>query len=96
MTEKMSLEDLRKKLTEVTLEIFRLCGERLRLVEEIAEIKAREKIPIENMKVEEELRNKVLHLCKTCDLDEDFCLRLLEILLDESKRVQREILRLKS
>ena len=85
-----SLDELRKRIESVTLEIFSLCGERLRLARQIGEIKARRGIPVENAEVEQKLEAKVLEHCKKHDLDEDFCLKLLHILLEESKRVQRE------
>jgi len=88
-----TLEELRKNMEEVTLEIFRLCGERIRFAEKIGKIKAEENMPIKDSKVEEELRKEVLRECQKFGLKTDFCNKLLKLLLDESKKVQREVLR---
>jgi len=87
------LAESRKDITSVTLEIFRLCGERLRIAEKIGDIKACRKLPVENLHVEEELRNKVLEVCRENSIDTGFCVKLLDLLLQESKRVQREAVR---
>ncbi len=93
MAGEVDLAELRKGITGVTLEIFRLCGERLRIAEKIGEIKACRKLPVENLHVEEELRNKVLEVCRENSIDTGFCVKLLDLLLQESKRVQGEALR---
>jgi len=87
------LAELRKDITRVTLEIFRLCGERLRIAEKIGEIKACRKLPVENLHAEEELRNKVLDVCRENSIDTGFCVKLLDLLLQESKKVQGEAAR---
>ena len=92
MAAEADLAELRKDITRVTLEIFHLCGERLRIAGEIGEIKARAKLPAENLHAEKELRNKVLDVCRENSIDLGFCVRLLDLLLQESKRVQREVL----
>ena len=93
MAAEADLAELRKDIARVTLEIFRLCGERLRIAGKIGEIKARERLPVENLHVEEELRNKVFEVCRENSIDTGFCVKLLDLLLQESKRVQREALR---
>jgi len=57
----------------------------------MGEIKVSKGIPVENMQVEKELKTKVLEQCRKHGLDESFCLRLLQLLLEESKRVQRNV-----
>jgi len=91
LSEKTEIEDIRKQLEKVTLEIFSLCEKRLQLSKKIGEIKADAGMPIENMPVEQNLKTKVLEKCRKKGLDEKFCLNLLQLLLEESKRVQREI-----
>jgi chorismate mutase len=93
MATETSLKDLRDKISEVTLEIFRLCAKRFQLAKKVAEIKALENKPIKNLKIEKELREEVLNMCQKCGMDKGFCIDLLELLLDESKRVQRETLK---
>lgn len=90
MAGEADLAELRKDITRVTLEIFRLCGERIRIAEKIGEIKSCSKLPVDNLHVEEELRNKVLEVCRENSVDTGFCVKLLDLLLQESKRVQEE------
>ena len=88
MAAEAELAELRKEIAGVTVEVFRLCGERLRIARKIGEIKARMKLTVENLHVEEELRNEVLDVCRRDGVDTGFCVRLLDLLLEESKRVQ--------
>ena len=76
----------------LTLEIIRLAGERLTLAKKIGEIKAQRNMPIEDPRVEQELREKVVELSKKLNMDVNFSLNLLNLLIEESKRVQREIM----
>jgi len=91
LSDKSAISELRKEITKVTLEIFRLCGERFQLAKKMGEVKAQEDMPIESLEVEQKLRREVLDVCRTCGMDIGFCLRLLGLMLDESKRIQREI-----
>ncbi|MBS7615365.1 chorismate mutase [Candidatus Bathyarchaeota archaeon] len=93
MSENIEIEDVRKQLEKVTLEIFSLCETRLQLSKKIGELKADAGMPIENTHVEQSLKNKVLEKCRKQGLDEKFCLNLLHLLLEESKRVQRDIVK---
>lgn len=86
------LAELREEIARVTFEIFRLCGERLQLARKTGELKAHENMPLEDLKVEEELRENVLSVCRASGLDTGFCGKLLDLLLDESKRIQRDVL----
>ena len=86
------LEDLRRRVEEVTLEILRLCAERLKLVGRIGEVKRELGIPVEVREVEERLKRTILEGCKAYNLNEVFGLKLLELLLEESKGMQRRIL----
>jgi chorismate mutase len=96
LAENKDLEELRKKINKITLRIISLCGKRLLLAKEIAKIKYQGNMPIENLKVEEELKNKSFEVCRRYGMDENFCFKLLELILDESKRVQRDLIRLRS
>ncbi len=91
MSEKNDIEEVRKKIEKVTLEIFSSCEKRLQLSKKMGEIKASKGIPVENEQVERELKDKVLEQCRKQGLDEKFCSKLLELFLEESKRVQRNI-----
>lgn len=86
------LRALRDEMSRLTLEIIRLAGERLTLARKIGEIKAQNNLPIEDPAVENELKIKVIDLCQKYGIDINFSLRLLELLLEESKRIQREVM----
>ena len=88
-----SIDKLRKRIERVTLEIFDLCGERFQLAKQIGEIKAHEGIPVENAEIEQKLRARVMEQCKKNNLDEKFGLKLLHLLLEESKQVQRDAIK---
>ncbi len=88
-----SIDEMRKRIDRVTLEIFDLCGERLQLVKQIGEIKAREGIAIENAKIEQKLKVRVLMQCKKYGINEKFGSKLLQLLLEESKQVQRDAIK---
>ncbi len=93
MSEMTRIAELRREITDVTLEILRLCGERLRIAEKIGEIKARRNLPVEDLKVEEELRDRVLEACRADRIDTGFCVKLLDLLLEESRKVQEDVLK---
>ena len=86
------LSGLRSEIMRLTLEIIRLAGERLTLAKKIGEIKAQRNMPIEDSRVEQELREKVAELSKKLNMDVNFSLNLLNLLIEESKRVQRKIM----
>jgi len=92
MSERDELESLRHKVNKVTVEIIRLCGERFSLARKIGEMKARMGFPIEDLKVEEKLRREVLEKCSVFGVDAEFGLRILDLLLEESKRNQRNMI----
>lgn len=93
MNENEDLKNLRNEMTKITLEIIRLSGKRLVLARKIGEIKARRGMEVEDPKVELELKNKVIELSREHNIDTDFSLKLLNILIEESKRAQRDIKR---
>jgi len=86
------LKILRDRVAELTLEIIRLSGERLFLARKIGEIKAQNRMPVDDPSVESELRDKVIDLSRKYGIDINFSLKILNLLIEESKRVQREII----
>jgi len=90
MEQKRSLEELREEIRQVTVEIIRLAGERLSLAKKIGKLKREMGMPIEDPKAEEELRRLILEKCQAYSVDSRFGLKLLSLLIDESKRIQRE------
>jgi len=92
----MDLEKLREEIAAVTLEILDLCRKRFELARKIAVIKAEKGFPIENSEIERRLKRRILDFCRANNLDDKFCIRLFELLISESKRVQEEIMRSRS
>jgi aspartate aminotransferase len=84
------LDILRDKVRSVTTEIMRTAQERLELARKIGEVKSRLGIDIKDEKVEEEVRLSVISLAEEIGMSSEFALQLLNLLLAESKNVQRE------
>ena len=84
------LEDKRSKVKDITLEIMRLVKQRLDLVKEIGAIKQELGLSIIDKQAEDELRASVLELSNSIGLDKGFALRLLNILIRESIRLQNK------
>jgi len=91
MIERDELENLRNDISKVTIEIIRLCGQRLSLARKVGQIKVQRGFPTEDLKVEENLRREILEKCQFFGVNAQFGLKLLDLLLDESKRVQRNL-----
>jgi len=85
-----SLDELREEVKKATLEMLRLVGKRLSLAKKIGEIKRQKGLPIEDLKAEKELKRIVLEKCRVYGVDDRFGLKLLNLLIDEAKRVQSE------
>ena len=90
MNEESNLDTLREEIIKVTVEIISLTAKRLSLAKKIGETKRSRDLPIEDLKVERELKRIVLEECKTQNVDSGFGLKLLNLLIDEAKRVQME------
>lgn len=86
------LERLRKEIADVTFEIIDLCSKRIKLARKIAAVKLEKGISIEDLEVERKLRRQALEICLREGVNEDFCNRLLDLLISESKRVQEVIM----
>jgi aspartate aminotransferase len=82
------LEALREKVRLVTADIVRDVHKRMDLAKQIGEIKGRLGIDVRDEKVEQEVRNNVLALADEIGMNQEFMLRLLNILLEESESLQ--------
>jgi len=92
LVHRSELESLRREISAITFEILRLCKKRLDIAKRIAMVKSRDGLPIEDLRVEENLRKRVNVFCREKGLHEDFCNALLDLLIKESKRVQKEVI----
>jgi len=93
LTEQLELKKLRNEIATVTFEIFALCRKRLKLARKIAAVKLRKGLPVEDLEIERDLKRRVLDFCHKNDMNDEFCVKLLDLLISESKSVQREAMR---
>jgi len=91
MGEEPNLDELREEIRKVTLEMLRLAGKRLSLAKRIGEIKRQKGLPMEDLEAEKDLKQFVLEKCRAYGIDDHFGLKLLNLLIDEAKRVQSEL-----
>ena len=82
------LDELRKKMEKITIEMIKLLKSRTDVAKEIGSIKNNLGITVTNENREVELREKIIKECGTLDLDETIATRFLNFLLNESVKVQ--------
>jgi len=91
MKDSQDLDELRNEIKDVTVEIMRLAGKRLLLARKVGEVKRQKGLPVEDLEVEKELKQNVLKKCQEYGVESRFGLKLLNLLIDEAKRVQKEL-----
>ena len=82
------LDNIREKITEITLEMLKLLKTRTDLSKEIGNTKQNLGMSISDESRENELRNYVIKLCKDIKLDEKIATKFLNFLLNESISIQ--------
>ena len=82
------LEELRKKIGEITIEMLSLLKTRTEIAQEIGKIKNKEGMSVSNESREDELRELVKRRCKEINFDSNTSLKFLNFLLNESVKVQ--------
>jgi len=82
------IDTLRDKIDKITFEILRLLKERNDVAKEIGNLKNNLGLGVTNEERENQLRTRVLGLCKEIDLDEKTALTMLNFLLNESVKIQ--------
>ncbi len=82
------INNLRDKIDKITFDILRLLKERNDIAKEIGNLKNNLRIGITNEERENQLRVKVLSLCKEIGLEEKVAMTMLNLLLNESIKVQ--------
>jgi len=83
------LENLRKEMIVITKKILRLGHERMMIARRIGEVKRKMGLEIVDEKAEERLINECMKECRSLGLSEEFCKKLIRLLINESIRVQR-------
>ena len=77
------IDELRKKMETITLEMIKLLEARTDIAEKIGKIKNDLGISVTDESREVELREKIIAECKTLKLDENIGTRFLNFLLNE-------------
>ena len=90
MIEGGGLDGLRTQVRSVTADIIELVKKRMDITQKIGDIKNRSNIQIEDEAVEEEIQNHAQELGRQIGLDKNFIGRLLNLLLTESVRIQKD------
>ena len=84
------IEERRKKIEEITLEMIKLLKTRTDIAKQIGDAKASLGMTVTDEEREDELRTQVAKLCKEIDLDQSTALKFLNLLLNESVKVQSD------
>ncbi|MGI0009294.1 MAG: aminotransferase class I/II-fold pyridoxal phosphate-dependent enzyme [Nitrosopumilaceae archaeon] len=82
------IDKLRDQMDKITLEMIRLLKERVEISKEIGNIKNNLHLSITNEERENQLRTKVILLCKEMGFDEKIATMFLNFLLNESIKIQ--------
>jgi aspartate aminotransferase len=82
------LQQLRGEMREVTSEIMKQVKKRMDIAKKIGKLKGERGLDVVDEKAEEELRSFIMKLCSQIGLEEGFGAKLLNILLNESTKVQ--------
>jgi len=84
------IEEHRKKIEEITLEMIKLLKTRTDIAKQIGDTKASLGMTVTDEEREDALRTQVTKLCKEIDLDQSTALKFLNLLLNESVKVQSD------
>ena len=82
------LEELRKRIEEITIEMLSLLKIRTEIAQEIGKIKNKEGMSVSNESREDELRELVKRQCKEINFDSNTALKFLNLILKETVKVQ--------
>lgn len=82
------INELRKKMDEITIEMIKMLKTRMEIARKIGEIKKNTGKVITDESREDSLRNKIILLCKELNFEEPIASKFLNFLLNESVKVQ--------
>jgi len=84
------IEEHRKKIEEITLEMIKLLKTRTDIAKQIGDTKASLGMTVTDEEREDALRTQVSKLCKEIDLDQSTASKFLNLLFNESVKVQSD------
>jgi len=84
------IEEHRKKIEEITLEMIKLLKTRTDIAKQIGDAIASLGMTVTDEEREDALRTQVTKLCKEIDLDQSTALKFLNLLFNESVKVQSD------
>jgi aspartate aminotransferase len=84
------IEEHRKKIEEITLEMIKLLKTRTDIAKKIGDAKASLGMTVTDEEREDALRKQVTKICKEIDLDQSTALKFLNFLFNESVKVQSD------
>jgi chorismate mutase len=88
----MNLTELRKQIDALNEEIISLFARRLELTKQVAQVKKRESLPVDDFKREEDQKELLRHLAKKYQLDPDIIEELFDLFIKYSKvQMQKEM-----
>jgi aspartate aminotransferase len=82
------LNDLRNNIKTVTQQIISLINQRMEIAKQIGEIKSELRLGVVDDKVEQEIKNYILHSACSKGLDHEFLGRIINMLINESVTIQ--------
>tara|TARA_Y100001960_G_scaffold320116_1_gene392445 strand:+ start:1611 stop:2966 length:1356 start_codon:yes stop_codon:yes gene_type:complete len=82
------LEELRKKIEEITVQMLSLLKTRTEIAQEIGKIKKEQGMSVSNESREDDLRELIKNKCREIGFEENTALKFLNFLLNESVKVQ--------
>lgn len=86
------LDNFRKKINKIDLELFELIKKRMEVSKKIGNFKKQNNLPILDVKREKKIFEKLKKLAEEKNLDKAFIKELFELIIKKSKEEQNKLL----